>query len=227
MRKEQLQGFKDSYELKEDIDRTIRFWGFDSNDFISLINTRKEDKNIYWAYSFKDKIIIAYNYLENSLFRYDLKTKEEVLKFLENLNKKAKEKDLYNYIGEQIKKIKLLIDSEKPNKIKSLKKGETEISLNTFLYTSWGYDQTNVEIFKVIKIIGKNYFIIREVMQDFKEDGFMCSHEGTTETNKFLKEFPIKAFISNDGHMSICETGYKRSLWIHKEGERHYKSWYA
>ena len=160
-------------------------------------------------------------------FRWDLKTEEEVLKFLQNLKIKADKKDLYNYIDDEIKKLKLLFESRKPNKIKSLEKGKTKIDLNTFLYTSWGYDQTNVEIFKIVKIIGKNYFLIREMRQDYKEDGFMCSHSGTTEGTTFLKDFPIKAYISNDGHMSICETGYKRSLWIHEKGERHYKSWYA
>jgi len=86
----------DSYSLGEEIRRTIRFWGFEYDNFKNLINYHQGNKLISWGYSFKDKYFIAYNYLENSFFRWDLKTEEEVLKFLKNLKTKADEKDYSN-----------------------------------------------------------------------------------------------------------------------------------
>lgn len=126
----------------------------------------------------------------------------------------------------RIKETKLLIESRKPSKIKELIKGETSINLNNLLYTSWGYDQTNTEMFRIVKFLGKNYFIIQEIGQEKIKgsDGFMCCHVRAGKQD--LNKLPIKAFISDDGYISICETGYKRSLHI-DEGKTHYKSWYA
>jgi hypothetical protein len=47
--------------------------------------------------------------------------------------------------------------------------------VNDILVCSWGYDQTNVDFYKVLKLSpsGKSVTIVR-INSEVKEDGFMC-----------------------------------------------------
>lgn len=205
----------------------------DIRNLESIGNYKVEDKTIFLFANILNKCAFSYwtrseadpQNDQVSLFIFD--SDEELLNYLENLKKT--ELDLY-YLDDRIKELKLLIQSKKPSKTKELIKtdrnnNKLKIDLNTILYTSWGYDQTNVEMFNVVSIIGKNYLILQELQQDYKEEGFMC---GTTKPIlKPLNKLPIKAFVSNDGYMSVCESGYKRSLWIHEKDQKHYTSSYA
>jgi len=103
---------------------------------------------------------------------------------------------------------------------------EDFIKVGDILYTCWGYEQTNTEFFKVIKIIGKRYFLIREVKaKTIKDNGNMSAI--VRATNEFIEDKePIKAYCSKGGYMSICERGYKRSLYKDNEDKNHYVSWY-
>jgi hypothetical protein len=112
------------------------------------------------------------------------------------------------------------------HKVKQIKKGNQIIKVGDFLSTCWGYDQTNVELFTVKKIIGKNYLIIQEVAQQIENTG----NEGATYDNVRVSDsiykidIPIKAYISNDGYMSVCEYGYKRGLSLTDMKQTHYKT---
>lgn len=100
------------------------------------------------------------------------------------------------------------------------------IKVGDILYTCWGYEQTNTEFFKVIKIIGKRYFLIREVKaEEIKNNGNMSGF--FRATNEFIEDKePLKAYCSKEGYMSVCERGYKRSLYLDNEDKNHYISWY-
>lgn len=177
-----------------------------------------------------------YNFVDvraKTIYQYDGKINvdeltfdnyDEMLSFLEEQKKIS----FYPYrIQEIIKDIKLLVDSQIPNKIKTITRNNKTINVGDVLYTNWGYDQTNVEMFRVVKILGKCYFILQEISQKVidKSEGFM-SHSVTKGDND-LDTLPCKGFINPDGYMSVCETGYKRSLFKDEEGKRHYVSWYA
>lgn len=99
------------------------------------------------------------------------------------------------------------------------------IKAGDILYTSWGYEQTNREFFKVIKILGKRYFLIQEIGQKEVEEsqGFMCAN--VVPTDKRISE-PIKAYCDKYGYMQVSEKGYKRSLYLW-DGKAKYKSWYG
>jgi hypothetical protein len=191
------------------------------------------DKKVFLFIDIKKKWVFSYYTnksevdMNDKVERYCFDNNKELLDYLIGLKKEFEKKDLWiSELKERIKELKLYIDSKKPNNIKELKKGKTSINLNTKLYTSWGYDQTNVEMFRIIKFIGKNYFIIQEIGQkssDHYPHGMACN----VKAGDFdLDKLPIKAFISPDGYMSICEKGYKRGLYV-DTGEKHYKSWYA
>jgi len=109
------------------------------------------------------------------------------------------------------------------HKIKELKKGDKVVKVGDFLSTCWGYDQTNVELFTVKKIIGNNYLIIQEVSQTIAEPSLTYDMVVVSPTiNKI--DIPIKAYISNDGYMSVCESGYKRSLSLTDMNQSHYRT---
>ncbi|HEY0087309.1 MAG TPA: hypothetical protein VGB37_00605, partial [Candidatus Lokiarchaeia archaeon] len=164
--------------------------------------------------TYKEKTFKKYSYNYNNL-----------LKVLEKLKTDFLIKNISCYqITERIKELKILIESKTPNKIKEIIKGETTLKVGMYLYTSWGYDQTNNEFFKVIKILGKNYFLIQEVKagEIEKNNNEFSTYDIVTITGEELNELPIKAYISNDGYMSITETGYKRRLWKHEAGRKYY-----
>lgn len=53
-------------------------------------------------------------------------------------------------------------------------KMERKLAVGDVLRASWGYDQTNVDYYEVIELVGKASVKVREIAQDKKEEGFMC-----------------------------------------------------
>ena len=74
---------------------------------------------------------------------------------------------------------------EKPKvEIKNLDK--TKISVGSILYSSWGYDQTNIDYYKVTKIspTGKTCKIVRIGSQRLEETGFMSERVAPDPDNE-------------------------------------------
>lgn len=151
-------------------------------------------------------------------------TQQNLLKHLQEIKKQLEEQNEYpGSVENRIKELKILIDSKKKNKIKEMQNGNTKIKIGTLLYTSWGYDQTNVEMFRVVKILGKHYFIIQEVCLTTTENSTMTADDvipTTTDRNVL----PVRAFMDKGGFMSVSESGYKRGLFIHEKGSTHYRT---
>ena len=103
--------------------------------------------------------------------------------------------------------------------------GKSEVKIGDILYTSWGYDQTNSEFYKVMKIVGKKYFTIQRLSQETTEKGFM---QGTTIPIKgeHVGE-PFKAYVSRGRWLEFSlSAGDVRSLG-HWSGKPVSVSWYA
>lgn len=77
----------------------------------------------------------------------------------------------WQYIGEWLRSQDLSQQSrdarkaEKQAFVHSLKVGD-------ILNTSWGYDQTNIEFFQVVRLVAKSMVIVRELAQDSEQTGF-------------------------------------------------------
>ncbi len=95
------------------------------------------------------------------------------------------------------------------------------------LHTSWGYDQTNVEWYIVYQIIGKRYFLIKQIGAKAVEgsQGFM-SESRLPEPERVLEGEPEKAYCGPMGRMHVVEEGYQRDLHLW-DGKPKYCSWYA
>lgn len=76
-------------------------------------------------------------------------------------------KYIYDYISRMRK-----------NKIQRLAPGINELpfKVGDFIYSSWGYEQTNVDFFEIIEIKSPNTIILREVEQERKETSFMAGN---------------------------------------------------
>jgi hypothetical protein len=93
------------------------------------------------------------------------------------------------------------------------------------LYTSWGYDQTNVDFFAVTKVSGKRVWV-REIAQDSEATGFM--------QEKCWPAMPIRFVGEETMHVAqMCgEKGYSVKIsksataWL-EMGREHYSSSYA
>ena len=96
-----------------------------------------------------------------------------------------------------------------------------KIKTGTILYTSWGYEQTNVEFFEVLEIKGA-VVTLREIMQDARETGFMSGQCVPIPGKYNEKEPAIKRRITAHGiKISNCTTAW---LW---DGTPCYYSYYG
>lgn len=94
------------------------------------------------------------------------------------------------------------------------------------LYTSWGYDQTNVEFFAVTKVSGKRVWV-REIAADFEGTGFMSGRTWPAMPIRFTGDESMHL-----AQMSNCHGGYSvtidkvRTAWL-ESGRAHSTSSYA
>lgn len=66
------------------------------------------------------------------------------------------------YIAEYVAKLERNVEAKA--KAKAEKKAFVHnMEVGTILYDSWGYDQTNVDFYEVVRLVGKKSVVIREV----------------------------------------------------------------
>lgn len=108
-------------------------------------------------------------------------------------------------------------EREKAQKAEFLEK----LKPGTILYSSWGYDQTNIDYYEVTKVRGSTVWI-RQIAQTQTEDSFMS---GMTEPRpgEFLERAAEMKKIVRSSYLRIdsCANAY---LW---DGKPRRNSWYA
>jgi hypothetical protein len=162
-------------------------------------------------------------YKEPVLKVYSYENYTDAIKNIKGNEEKFLKEGLTIQNHEEYKRLDLLKSIEEKSLIKELIKKDIVIKQGDFLNTSWGYDQTNVELFVIKKIIGNNYLIIQEVAKSIRDD-YITSTAVKVSPQIRKVDIPIKAYISNEGYMSICENGYKRSLSLTDINEEHYET---
>ena len=98
------------------------------------------------------------------------------------------------------------------------------------LYSSWGYDQTNIEYYQITAVTEKTV-TFREIFQEAKAEGFMtgtCS----PKINEFIndKEFTRTVRPSSAGEKGAVEFAehkgsYQKSLWAWDGKPKHFSSY--
>ena len=103
---------------------------------------------------------------------------------------------------------------------------ENDFEIGDILYTSWGYDQTNVEFFQVVGKTAKT-IKVREIGADVRETGFMCGYSMPVKD-----DFQDRPWYGNGrNEFTVQCRRYMRSpiyggLWKW-DGKPKYTSWYA
>lgn len=189
--------------------------------FTNLTNANEMPEVLkFVAFNWTNLKLISYREPEVKIITFE--DYNEALNLIKKSTQKLLSEGLTIWRDEEYKRLFLFKDIGK-HKIKEIKKGDKVIKLGDFLSTCWGYDQTNVEMFTVKKIIGKNYLIIQEVAQEVNDSHL--TYDNVKVSGSIIKiDIPIKAYISNDGYMSVCEYGYKRSLHLTDMNKTHYKT---
>ena len=96
---------------------------------------------------------------------------------------------------------------------------QNKINIGTVLYSSYGYEQTNISFFQVVEKKGIT-IKLRQLNYDLTLTGDMCGNV-TPIINSFYTDKIITKRISKYMKFSSYESLY---LW---EGNPLYKSWYA
>jgi hypothetical protein len=97
------------------------------------------------------------------------------------------------------------------------------LSRGDVVYTSWGYDQTNVDFYQVVRVVSDKSVELRQIAQDTTEDGFMC---GSTVALKdqFLEGAPMVRRADGEHVSSVDRSGHSATKW---DGKPKRCSWYA
>lgn len=100
------------------------------------------------------------------------------------------------------------------------------LTVGTILYTSWGYDQTNVEFFVVTRVSGRRVWV-REIASDFEAGGFMSGKAWPAMPIRFIGEETLHIAQPSGLEGGACvKIDDVRTAWV-EQGREHYSSSYA
>lgn len=84
------------------------------------------------------------------------------------------------------------------------------VKVGDIYYTSWGYDQTNVEFYEVVKLVGKCSVILREIAGESEQTGFTCGTRKPMEKHYIgLSECHRVQDNGQTIHIDEVRTGFK------------------
>jgi len=130
---------------------------------------------------------------------------------------------LEKYIDQQIESVRLLQERKAKEKAERLK--PHSLKVGDVMVCSWGYDQTNVDFYKVVKLIGKSMVELRSIrsarVEDSERPHGMACEVIPLPNEEYGEPFRKKASSSNRISMTSFSSA---SLW---DGKPEYKSWYA
>lgn len=107
--------------------------------------------------------------------------------------------------------------------------------------SSWGYDQTNVDFFQVVALVGESSVRVREVNPPIIEEeatGPMAAHYTYALTHEILPAADYSLFVRDQEHGDVkrlknngCPafkiSSYADAMLCKGESKRCYVSWYA
>ena len=151
------------------------------------------------------------------------------------------------YTGESIKVIDFKKAKEKKQPKKITKANKFGVKVGDFFYMSWGYEQTNINYFQVIELVGETSVRVREVSpaydttSDQRYTSMSEDRNYKLDTSKILPPTSYSSFIKDqekgdlkrlksyrqDGtHPQFYVTSYADAYYCDSENDTHYVSWY-
>jgi len=126
-------------------------------------------------------------------FNYTFKTQDNLVKYVEQFFKNCADINAYK--------------TKRREERKSA--GAHTLNVGDILYSSWGYDQTNVDFYQIVELVGKATAVLRKVAQDRTESAWMQG-KCVARPGEFVGE-PFRKRISphNSVTISSCQHAYK------------------
>lgn len=191
-----------------------------------LRNEEKKGIEIYFSEKPKQDIL---NVLKGAFFRWH------------NVKKcwYAKENDNTREIADKLSNGAEIETAEKDNVYRATKtENELGIKVGDIFYMSWGYEQTNVDFFRVKELRGKTQVVLQEVNLKLAEETGISGMSAdriydknnytiTTRSTVHIKDNEkgaIKKVLGNKEHPYINMTSYANAYLY--EGQKLYESWY-
>ena len=127
------------------------------------------------------------------------------------------------YIADQIESVRLSQERKAKEKAERLK--PHSLKVGDIMVDSWGYDQTNVDFYKVKRLVGKSMVELIGIRSAHVDDSYeahgMACKVIPLPDHEYGEPFKKKANSRN----RISMTSYSSAvLW---DGKPEYKSWYA
>lgn len=126
------------------------------------------------------------------------------------------------------------------------KKNKYGVKLGDLFYSSWGYEQTNVDFFQVIEIVGSSSVRVREVYPPMIEDkavSWASSDRVYQNTKEILPPAPHSVFIKDQEHGDLKRlkshaadgvshpqfylSSFTDAYLVESDTIKTYESWYA
>lgn len=105
------------------------------------------------------------------------------------------------------------------------KKASThELKLGDVVYSSWGYDQTNIDFYQVVRVVSAKTVEIRHLKQHTTETGFMSGHT-TALKDQFAEGAP--ALVRRAAGTRVLNVGSSRGSASKWDGRPLSCSWYC
>lgn len=132
-------------------------------------------------------------------------------------NEEQRERDVSNHL-EKIRQQEQVKEAQRQARAAfshTLKTGD-------ILYSSWGYDQTNIDYYEVVRVKSKKTVVLRQLNKTTTETGFM-SGETLPNRGKYLGKALVKR-VSEGNKVKIEKYCGTASVW---DGKAKSCSWYA
>lgn len=173
-------------------------------------------------YEYEDINYTVYVYKRGEAFAYKIyggrRSTPDSYSILKN------EEDVYQAINKYIQERRILAETrtkQKAEKKLLLEEKFKSVKVGDLFYTSWGYDQTNVDFYKLMKIKGKTGTFQRinsEVVSG--SEGYMSAY---VKAGKLFTGKPFTARFTGDS----IKVDYGQRAVPTLEDTEHYSSWYA
>ena len=99
------------------------------------------------------------------------------------------------------------------------------LKVGDLLYTSWGYDQTNVEFYAVTRVSGRRVWI-RQIASDYAETGFMSGKTWPAMPIRFTGDETMHTAQPSGEKGVYVKISNSATAWL-ETGQEHYSSSYA
>lgn len=112
--------------------------------------------------------------------------------------------DRQRKIDDYIKRLEE-IEQDRVNRRKERNSFVHSLKVGDILYSSWGYDQTNIDFYQVVGLVGKKQVKIKQIASKGVEDTGYCSRMVVAVKDSFVGE-EMRKLVSTSGY---CGDGVK------------------